>query len=135
MSSIEHQIGTTKNASDSIDYQNDWIIDSGCSHHATGNDWLLSDIHPRHGRRIIVTADNSLHPVVKEGNFDVQSDNFTSNVSLKDVYHVPGLKKNLASVSQLADPGRLQCKCDTLACSLGTCWLPIVAENLFEETS
>ncbi|KAL8045369.1 hypothetical protein ABFX02_08G109000 [Erythranthe guttata] len=99
MSSVEHRIGTTKNASDSIDYQKDWIIDSGCSHHATGNDWLLSDIHPHHGRRVIVTADNSLHPIVKEGNFDVQSDNFTSNVSLKDVYHVPDLKKNLASVS------------------------------------
>lgn len=37
MSSIEHHIGETKSTGDSIYYKNDWIIDSGCSHHATGS--------------------------------------------------------------------------------------------------
>ena len=44
---------------------------------------------------------------MKEGHFNVKAD--TSNVegvSLKDVYHVLGLKKNLATVSQLTNSGR-----------------------------
>ncbi|XP_073158632.1 uncharacterized protein [Henckelia pumila] len=97
--------GTYDNVS--VDYNEDWIVDSGCSHHATGNVSLLSDVRPHHGKRAIVTADNSLHPVVKEGNFSIQKDipNF-GGVFLKYVYHVSGLKKNLASVSQITDAGR-----------------------------
>jgi len=105
MTSVVHH--TDRDADVSIDYNKDWIVDSGCSHHATGNSSLLSDVHPHCGKRVIITADNSLHPVVKEGHFNVKAD--TSNaegVSLKDVYHVPGLKKNLASVSQLTNSGR-----------------------------
>ncbi|KAG6384430.1 hypothetical protein SASPL_155755 [Salvia splendens] len=85
----------------SIDYNYEWIIDSGYSHHATGNDSLLSCVRPHNQKKVIVTANNSLHPVVNEGKFCVDKD-----ISLDDVYHVPGLKKNLASVSQIADSGR-----------------------------
>ncbi|KAG6384138.1 hypothetical protein SASPL_156061 [Salvia splendens] len=85
----------------SIDYNYEWIIDSGYSHHATGNDSLLSCVRPHNQKKVIVTANNSLHPVVNEGKFCVEKD-----ISLDDVYHVPGLKKNLASVSQIADSGR-----------------------------
>lgn len=89
----------------SIDYNNEWIVDSGCSHHATGNDSLLSDVRPHCGKKTIVTADNSLYPVEKEGPFEADILN-NRGVSLKDVYHVAGLKKNLASVSQIIDAGR-----------------------------
>ncbi|KAJ0080953.1 hypothetical protein Patl1_12168 [Pistacia atlantica] len=41
----------------------EWIIDSGCSHHVTGNDTLFSEIRQHHGERVIVTADNSTYPV------------------------------------------------------------------------
>ncbi|KAG6390865.1 hypothetical protein SASPL_148610 [Salvia splendens] len=85
----------------SIDYNYEWIIDSGYSHHATGNDSLLSCVRPHNQKKVIVTADNSLHPVVNERQFCIEKD-----VSLDDVYHVSGLKKNLASVSQIADSGR-----------------------------
>ena len=47
-----------------------------------------------------MTADNSMHPVTKEGDLN------DGSVLLKDVYHVPGLKKNLASVSQITDSRR-----------------------------
>ena len=47
-----------------------------------------------------MTADNSMHPVTKEEDLN------DGSVLLKDVYHVPGLKKNLASVSQITDSGR-----------------------------
>ncbi|KAJ9554092.1 hypothetical protein OSB04_018137 [Centaurea solstitialis] len=87
----------------SIDYAKEWIVDSGCSHHATGDVTLLSDARPHEGKRVILTADNSLHPVMKEGNFNVDN---SEHVSLKDVYYVPGLKKNLASVSQITENGK-----------------------------
>lgn len=47
-----------------------------------------------------MTVDNSLHPVTKEGDLN------DKDVLLNDVYHVPGLKKNLASVLQITYPGR-----------------------------
>ena len=88
---------------DSIDYENDWIVYSGCLHHATGDVKLFSNVRPQEGKRVIVIADNSLHPVMKEGKFEGKfndDDNSKGDefVSLKDVYHVLGLKKNLASV-------------------------------------
>ncbi|KAA8540328.1 hypothetical protein F0562_024753 [Nyssa sinensis] len=107
LNSVVQQTNVETYANASIDYSKDWIVDSGCSHHATGNASLLSEVRPHYGKRAIVTADNSLHPVVKEGNFNVKKDiSNAGGVSLKDVYHVPGLKKNLASVSQIADSGR-----------------------------
>ena len=90
MASTMHPTGVTG----SIDYEKEWIVDSGCSHHATEYANLLSDVRPHEGKRVIMTADNSLHPVMKEGNFN--SSNDTKRVSLKDVYHVPSLKKNLS---------------------------------------
>ena len=97
MASTMHPTGVTG----SIDYEKEWIVDSECSHHATGDANLLYDVRPHEGNRVIMAADNSLHPVMKEGNFN--SSNDTKRVSLKDVYHVPSLKKNLASFSQITD--------------------------------
>ncbi|KAH7567577.1 hypothetical protein JRO89_XS07G0095900 [Xanthoceras sorbifolium] len=83
------------------------IIDSGCSHHATRNASLLSEVHPHQGKRVIVTTDNSLHPVTKEGHLNIKVDNSIGDgLTLRGVYHVPELKKNLASVSQITDSGR-----------------------------
>ncbi|KAJ0086611.1 hypothetical protein Patl1_07274 [Pistacia atlantica] len=86
----------------------EWIIDSGCSHHVTGNDTLFSEMRQHHGERVIVIADNSTYPVAEEGvvTIDVADDTRTSSVKLNDVYHVPGLKKNLVSVSQITDSGK-----------------------------
>lgn len=87
-----------------VNYKDEWIIDSGCSHHVTGNDSLFSELHQHNGERVIVTADNSTYPVVKEG--IVKIDVNEASVQLNDVYHVPGLKKNLVSVSQITDSGK-----------------------------
>ena len=46
-----------------------------------------------------MTADNSMHPMMKERDLN------DGRVLLKDVYHVSGLKKNIASVSQITDSG------------------------------
>ena len=55
--------------SESIDYENDWIVDYGCSHHATRDVKLLSNVRPHEGKRVIVTADKSLHLVMKKRKF------------------------------------------------------------------
>ncbi|KAK3021915.1 hypothetical protein RJ639_045209 [Escallonia herrerae] len=90
-----------------VDYKKEWILDSGCSHHVTGNSELVSNIHKHNGDRVIITADNSIHPVVNEGTANINAHgSMNSDVVLKDVYHVPGLKKNLVSVSQITDSGK-----------------------------
>ncbi|KAL0408223.1 UNVERIFIED_CONTAM: Retrovirus-related Pol polyprotein from transposon RE2 [Sesamum radiatum] len=100
VTSAVHQDDVPADIRASINYSEEWIVDSGCSHHTTGNDDLLSNIRPYHEKKVIVTADNSLHPMMKEGDLNDRG------IFLKDVYHVPGLKKNLASVSQITDSGR-----------------------------
>ena len=100
MTSAVHQDDVSANAHVFIDYNKEWIVDSGCSHHATGNETLLSGVRPQCQKKVTMTADNSMHPMTKEGDLN------DGSVLLKDVYHVPGLKKNLASISQITDSGR-----------------------------
>ncbi|KAJ7965013.1 Retrovirus-related Pol polyprotein from transposon TNT 1-94 [Quillaja saponaria] len=82
--------------------EDEWIIDSGCSHHVTGNDSLLSELRQHNGERVIVTADNSTYLVAKEGIVKIGIGD-TRTVKLNDVFHVPGLKRNLVSVSQITN--------------------------------
>ncbi|KAL0294543.1 UNVERIFIED_CONTAM: Retrovirus-related Pol polyprotein from transposon RE2 [Sesamum radiatum] len=70
VTSIVHQDHVPSNIRASINYSEEWIVDSGCSHHATGNDDLLSGIRPHREKKVIVTTDNSLHPVMKEGDLN-----------------------------------------------------------------
>ncbi|KAF7828725.1 Retrovirus-related Pol polyprotein from transposon TNT 1-94 [Senna tora] len=57
------------------------------------------------GDRVIVTADNSTHPVVKEGAVTIEV-NDQASLKLHDVYHVPGLTKNLISIPQITESGK-----------------------------
>lgn len=82
----------------------EWIIDFSCSHHVTGNDSLFSELRQHIGERVIVTADNSVYLVAKEGFMKIGAENMT--VKLNDVFRVPGLKINLISVSQFTNSGR-----------------------------
>ncbi|KAL1209790.1 Retrovirus-related Pol polyprotein from transposon RE1 [Cardamine amara subsp. amara] len=76
--------------------ENNWIVDSGCSHHITGDEKLFSSLQHHDGKEAIITADNSIHHVEKEGTFVIKGDD-GSPITLKNVYHVPGVKKNLLS--------------------------------------
>ncbi|KAK3005199.1 hypothetical protein RJ639_016441 [Escallonia herrerae] len=90
-----------------VNYEKEWIIDSGCSHHVTGNDSLFSELHQHSGDKVIITADNSVHPVEKEGNVCIASERLKEDdIVLSNVYHVPGLRKNLVSVSQITNSGK-----------------------------
>lgn len=81
-----------------------WIVNSGCGHHLTGDDAKLQGCHPYEGRTAIVTADNSVHQVEKEGSIIINKIGDDS-LTLESVYHVPGVKKNLFSISNDVDLG------------------------------
>ena len=89
---------TTKNL------RNDWIVDSGCSHHITGDEKLFSSLQRHEGKEATITADNSIHRVEKEETVVIKEDD-EEPITLKNVYHVPGVKKNLLSVVNAVDSG------------------------------
>ncbi|KAA8547802.1 hypothetical protein F0562_004231 [Nyssa sinensis] len=101
----EEESACTATTSEQIDYEKDWIIDSGCSNHMTGDKEKLQDLSEYKGRRVVVTANNSKLPIAHIGNTVVSSHYNTNDVSLQNVYHVPGMKKNLLSVAQLTSSG------------------------------
>ncbi|KAH0652926.1 hypothetical protein KY289_030604 [Solanum tuberosum] len=93
------QVVEPKIAQNFINYANnnkreEWIVDSGCSHHVTGDDSLFSEMRDHHEDRVIITADNSTYSVAKEGvvKIEVAGDK-SKSIKLQDVYHVPGEKK------------------------------------------
>lgn len=53
-------------------------------------------------KKAIITADNSIHRVEKEGTVVIKGDD-EEPITLKNVYHVPGVKKNLLSVVNAVD--------------------------------
>ncbi|KAH7854836.1 hypothetical protein Vadar_018221 [Vaccinium darrowii] len=88
-----------------INYNDDWIVDSGCSNHMTGDKKKLSNLSAYKGDRVVVTANNSKLPITHIGKTVINPRFSPSEVKLQDVYHVPGMKKNLLSVSQLTSSG------------------------------
>ncbi|XP_071705149.1 uncharacterized protein [Rutidosis leptorrhynchoides] len=89
---------------DTVVKKNQWIIDSGCSNHVTGNGTLLHDVRDHNQNRVVITAENSTHPVKKEGNAIIDVNNNT--FALEDVYLIPELTKNLVSVPQITESGK-----------------------------
>ena len=86
----------------SVDFEKEWIVDSGCGHHVTGDQSKFAHLHDYEGRYSIVTADNTVHSVKKEGVVRINNDGDDS-IMLQSVFHVLGLKKNLFSVSNAVD--------------------------------
>ncbi|GKF63393.1 retrovirus-related pol polyprotein from transposon TNT 1-94, partial [Tanacetum coccineum] len=83
----------------------EWIVDSGSSHHDTGNASLLLEVRQHKEERVIITADDSTHPVEKEGVIKIKVGDERA-LKLEDVYHVTGLKINLVSVPQITASGK-----------------------------
>lgn len=88
-----------------INYNEDWIVDSGCSNHMTGDKEKLSSMSEYRGGHVVVTANNSRLPITHVGKTVVVPRFNPNKVQLQNVYHVPGMKKNLLSVSQLTASG------------------------------
>ncbi|GKA62904.1 retrovirus-related pol polyprotein from transposon TNT 1-94 [Tanacetum coccineum] len=89
-----------------IDYKNDWIVDSRCSNHMTGDTVNLKDVLKYTGSRVVVTTNNLKLPIAHVGNTIVSPLCNNIDVSLKDVFHVPGMKKNFMLVAQLTSSGQ-----------------------------
>lgn len=101
----EEELALTATTPGRIDYENDWILDSGCSNHMTGDKQKLQNVSEYKGNRVVVTADNSKLPIAHIGKAIVTPRYNSNQVPLQDVYHVPGMKKNLLSVAQLTSSG------------------------------
>ncbi|KAL3534587.1 hypothetical protein ACH5RR_003048 [Cinchona calisaya] len=91
--------------SDRINFEEDWIIGSGCSNHMARNKEKLKDVTEYKRRRVVVTANNTKLPITHVGKTMLSPRFNNEEVQLLNVYHVPGLKKNLLSVLQMARSG------------------------------
>ena len=79
-----------------------WVIDSGASFHATGNKEVLQNYVAGDFGKVYLGDDR---PCSIVGRGDVQLAMKGSKWCLKDVRHVPKLKKSLVSVGQLVAEG------------------------------
>ena len=86
-------------------YTTVWIVDYGCSNHMTGDEQKLIKKTEYMGMKMVVTVNDAKLPIAHVGDsvFALKSSN--KNCVLKDVYHVPNMKKNLMSVSQITSSG------------------------------
>ena len=76
-----------------------WYLDSGASFHMTSASSILSALRSLISPVLVTTADGTSLPVSSRGTLS------TSSFSVPDVSHVPSLKMNLFSASQLTDSG------------------------------
>ncbi|KAL3519833.1 hypothetical protein ACH5RR_017982 [Cinchona calisaya] len=97
----KEELALTTGSTNPINYNVDWIVDSGCSNHRIGDKRKLKNLTEYKGGRVVVTVDNSRLPITHIGNVTILPRYNSHQVELQHVYHVPGMKKNLLSVSQL----------------------------------
>jgi transposase InsO family protein len=81
-----------------------WLIDSGASKHMTGQRDILSYISEKKFSQKVTLGDDYQYPIkgVGESNYKLNSGN---SMKMKDVLYVPGLTKNLLSISALEKKG------------------------------
>ena len=71
-----------------IDYESDWIVDSGCSNHMTGDREKLKNTIKYKGSHMMVKANNERLPITHIGKTTIVPHYSPNQVSLQDVYHV-----------------------------------------------
>ena len=81
-----------------------WYLDSGVSFHMTGDKELFSDLEEKDLQMHIEMGDDGRYSATSIGTITFERE-FGNTFLLKDVMHVPGLKKNLVSVAMLEDRG------------------------------
>jgi hypothetical protein len=81
-----------------------WLIDSGASKHVTGQRDILSCISENNFSQKVTLGDDYQYPIkgVGESNHKLNSGN---SLKIKDILYVPGLTKNLLSISALEKKG------------------------------
>ena len=63
MAMKKQESALTAASSESINYENDWIVDSSCSNHMTGDEKKLQSLTEYKGDRLVVTANDSRLPI------------------------------------------------------------------------
>jgi hypothetical protein len=81
-----------------------WIIDSGASRHMKGDQARLSELNERKTSYKVELGDKSTYPVEGFGQASIKLES-GNHVHLSNVLYVPGLEKNLVSISCLEDKG------------------------------
>jgi hypothetical protein len=81
-----------------------WLIDSGASRHMTGYRDHMTDLVKKESRLHVVLQDNARYTVKGVGTSTFQLD-FDIPLQLSEVLYVPGMKRNLVSVSALDNKG------------------------------
>jgi hypothetical protein len=84
--------------------RNSWLVDSGVSKHMTGYKNILSDFWKETCSVQVQLGDKSCHDIKGVGSTSLQL-KFGSIIHIDEILFVPGLKKNLLSVSALEDKG------------------------------
>ncbi|KAM1504399.1 hypothetical protein FF1_000502 [Malus domestica] len=79
-----------------------WYIDSGCSNHMTGNANLLVDIKTNVAGKVQMPT-GVLVNVAGMGSLEIDTNR--GKKYIREVMHLPGLKKNLLSVGQMDEHG------------------------------
>ena len=91
---------------ESVGHTTEWILDSGCGRHLTGNASLLSSDIATAGTSLFL-PDGTTVKSTKKGTVNLKTfiGDESSNVQITDVELVPGLKKNLLSYVRLERKG------------------------------
>jgi hypothetical protein len=83
-----------------------WIIDSGSSKHMIGDQTRLSNLNEKNTSYKVELGDKNTYPVEGIGQVSVKLKT-GNNVHLRNVLYVPGLEKNLVSISFLEYKGNI----------------------------
>jgi hypothetical protein len=81
-----------------------WYLDSGASFHMTGDKESFSDLEEKDLKMHIEMGDDGKYSATSIGTITFQRES-GNPFKLKNVMHVPVLKKNLVSVAMLEDKG------------------------------
>ncbi|MCO5603740.1 hypothetical protein L7F22_057892 [Adiantum nelumboides] len=81
-----------------------WYFDSGASKHITSRKDLFSSLDAAPAGKKVTCANNASYPIKGVGKILITNSD-GSDLCLPDVLYVPGIKKNLLSVSSLAKNG------------------------------
>ncbi|KAH0661325.1 hypothetical protein KY284_026256 [Solanum tuberosum] len=101
----QEELSLTVTISKQIDYENDWIVDLGCSNHMNGDKKKLQNLSEYKGSLEVVTTDDIKLLIAHIGKTIVSPNSCVDLMLLQNVYHLPSMKKNLLSVAQLTSSG------------------------------
>ena len=73
----------------SINYQEDLIVDSGCSNHMIGDKNKLQSMNEYKGDQVVVMANDSKMSITHIGNTLIAPRFSLHQVQLQNVFHVP----------------------------------------------